>query len=134
MFQISLPVKIKNVIYDKHDHNVTVNATEILCNDDNSVGIYDLQFVGSSAASALELFVHDLSNSSNGIDLTICRLRLCHQNCRESNSSNENRDKDKSQNNEYDLIFIILLIMVIIFATVSFLLCFVLFYLRYVCM
>ena len=95
------------------------------------MGIYDLQFAGSSAESALEVFVNDLNNSGNGIDLTICRLRLCHQNCKEPNTSNENRAIDKSQNNEHDLIFIILLIMVIILAIVSVLLCFVVCCLRY---
>ena len=118
-------------MYENYNHNITVNATEILCNNDESVGIYDLQFVGSSAENALEVFVNDLNNSSNGIDLTICRLRLCHQNCEESNVSNENRATEKSQNNEHDLTLIILLIMVIILAIVSVSLCFVVCCLRY---
>ena len=118
-------------MYENYNHNVTVNATEILCNNDKSVGIYDLQFVGSSAKSALEVFVNDLSNSSNGINLTICRLRLCQENRKKPNTSNENGVTDKSKTNEQDSTFIILLIMVIILAIVSILHCFVVCCLRY---
>ena len=131
ILQISLPVKVEIYMYENYNHNVTVNATEILCKNDESVGIYDLQFVGLSAESALEVFVNDLNNSSNVIDLTICRLRLCQQNCKKPNTSNENGVTDKSKTNEHDSTFIILLIMVIILAIVSILLCFVLCCLRY---
>ena len=96
------------------------------------MGIYGLQFAGSSAESALQAFLNDLGNSSNGIDITICTLRLYDQNCQESNSTNENRATDKDQDDENDIAFIVLLIMVITFAITSILLCFVLCCWRYV--
>ena len=133
MPQISVPAKLESYIYKQHDHNVTIDATEIKCNDDESVAIWDLRFVGPSAKSALQLFVNDLSNSSKGIDFDICILGLCNQNCPESNLFNQDDNKNHDNKNSTHLVVTILLVTVIVFALVAILLCMVLCYLRYVC-
>ena len=132
MPQISVPAKLESYIYKQYDHNVTINTTEIKCNDDESVAICDLNFFGPSARSALQLFVNDLSNSSKGIDFDICILRLCNQNCPESNLDDEGIDKNNDKNSTH-LVVTILLVTVIVFALVAILLCMVLCYLRYAC-
>ena len=96
------------------------------------MGIYDLQFVGPSAESALKVFVNDLSNSNKGIDLTICILLLCYHDCRKLNIISEQEAIDKNQNEENYLVFIILLVMANIFAITSLLLCLALCCLRHV--
>ena len=127
--------KLESYIYKQYDHNVSINTTEIKCNDDESVAICDLKFFGPSARSALQLFVNDLSNSSKGIDFDIYILRLCSQNCPESNLVNkddEDIDKNHDNKNSTNLVVIILLVTVVVFAIVAILLCMVLCYLRYI--
>ena len=133
MQQISVPAKLESYIYKQYDRNVTINTTVIKCNNDESVAICDLKFVGPSARSALQLFVNELSNSSKGIDFDICILRLCSQNCPGSNLvSKDDEIIDDDDKNSISLIVTILMVAVIVFALVAILLCLVLFYLRYV--
>ena len=73
-----------------------------------------------SAKNALQLFINDLGNSSEGIDFNICRLK-CNQNCSESNLTSEN-GRTIDHNNIDDatqLSFVILLVMFIVFVTLS---------------
>ena len=134
-------MKLERYIYEQYNHNVTVNTTKFFCDDsDESVAICDLQFVGLSAKSALQLFINDLSNSSEGIDFSISRLRLCNQNCSRSNFTSEFQDEDGTFDNDDDddddddddedddddathLLFTVLLIMIIAFVIISILLC-----------
>ena len=135
MQQISLATQLERFIYENYNHNVTVNATEVLCNDDKSVAICDLQFVGPSATNALEAFVNDLSNSSGSIDFVIFRLSLCHQNCEESNVTSGEEPIDESQNKGNILggnMATVILILVIIFVSVLIVFSFVACYLRFV--
>ena len=136
MQQISLATQLERYIHENYNHNVTVNTTEILCNDDKSVAICDLQFVGPSATNALEAFVNDLSNSSNSIDFVIFRLRLCHQNCQESNVTSGEEPTDENQNKENILgknVATVILILIIIFASVLIVFSLMACYLRFVC-
>ena len=79
----------------------------------------------------MQLFINDLRNSSKGIDFDICRLKLCNQNCPESNLLHD-EDIDKNRDKKSTNLFVtILLAVVILFAVVAVLLCLVLFCLRY---
>ena len=136
MQQISLATQLERFIYENYNHNVTINATEILCNDDKSVAICDLQFIGPSSTDALEAFVNYLSNSSNSIDFIIFRLHLCHQNCQESNVTRGEEQIDENQNKENTLgknVATVILILIIILASVLFVFFLVACYLRFVC-
>ena len=129
-------MKLERYIYEQYNHNVSVNTTEILCDDDESVAICDLQFVGLSAKSALQLFKDDLSNSSEGIDFSICRLRLGNQNSSRSNFTTEDKDGTINNNDDGDddathLLVTILLVMIAMFVIISVLLCLVICYIRY---
>ena len=133
-------MELERYIYEQYNHNVSVNTTEILCDDDESVAICDLQFVGLSAKRALLLFKDDLSNSSEGIDFSICRLRLYNQNSLRSNLTTEDEDGTIDNNNDNDddddddaihLLVTVLLVMIIVFVIISILLCLAICYLRY---
>ena len=128
-------MNLERYIYEQYNHTVSVNTTEILC-DDESVAICDLQFVGLSAKHALQLFKDNLSNSSEGIDFSICRLRLGNQNSSRSNFTTENEDGTIDNNDDNDddaihLLFTVLLVMIIMFVIISVLLCLVICYLRH---
>ena len=121
-------------IREQYNHDVTVNTTEITCNDDESVAICDFQFVGSSAKSALQLFVNDLNSSNEGIDFNFCRVRLCNQNCSGSNLISEEDGAINKNNNDNDathLLFIILLVILSVFIIILVLLCLAICHLRY---
>ena len=129
-------MELERYIYEQYNHTVSVNTTEILCDDDESVAICDLQFVGLSAKSALQLFKDDLSSSSEGIDFSICRLRLVNQNSSRSNFTNEDEDGTINNNNDDDydathLLVTVLLVMIAVFVIISVLLCLVICHLRY---
>ena len=127
-------MELQSYIYEQYGHNVTVNTTEVLCDDEKSVAVCDLHFVGLSAKKAMQLFINDLGNSGEGIDFNICRLRLCNQNCSGSNLTSENDDGTINHdytNDDTQLLFVILLVMVIVFVILSVLLCSAICYLRY---
>ena len=126
-------MELERYIYEQYNHNVSVNTTEILCDDHESVAICDLQFVGLSSKRALQLFKDDLSNSSEGIDFSICRLRLGNQNSSRSNLTSEDEDGtiDNNDDDATHLLFTVLLVMIAVFVIISVLLCLVICYLRY---
>ena len=64
-------MELESFIHEHYDHNITVNTTEVLCDDEKSVAICDLHFIGLSADNTLQLFINDLSE---GIDFNVCRL------------------------------------------------------------
>ena len=120
---------LQTYIYEQYNYTVTINTTEISCDDDESVAIYHLKSGGSLAKNVLQLFVNDLNNSSDGIDLNICRLKLCHQNCLGSNHTSKEEDTnidkghDNNDDNEFtNLSFYILLVAIVVLVIVTFLL------------
>ena len=117
---------LQTYLYKQHNYTVTINTTEISCNDDESVAIYYLKSVGSSAKDALLLLVNDLNSSSEGIDLSICRLKLCHQNCPGPNLTSQeedtNIDKDHDNTKFTNSIFYILLVAIAVLVIVAILL------------
>ena len=74
MIQVSVPVNLSRYIHEQYNHNVSINTTEVLCNDEESVATCDFQFTGSLAKIALQLFVTDLTNSTEGINFNTYRL------------------------------------------------------------
>ena len=122
-------------IWENYGHNVTVTTKQIECRINESKATYDIIINRFLTNDSLQPLLADLSNTGQGIDLMISKLKLCHNNCLEQGPTisitlNNDGKKEDAKANRINIWMVASIGLIILFLIVLFTFCFIALYIR----